>query len=227
MHERWAGNIGDFGKLALLRQLMEGRRLGVCWYLTDGQSDHGYERRYFDYFNRPEDFRHLAPEIFDALKEIVNDSRTEKSRISALETSGLLADALFYNKKVPKRLSSREMWAKELIESINKADLVFLDPDNGIQGNRLTPKHVALGEISALRRPDRALVIVQRQSGRQAEPKFLAEKLQSLGCRRIELIRFRLVTSRFFVVADHDGAMSERIALFARKWGKWIKTYWF
>jgi hypothetical protein len=144
-----------------------------------------------------------------------------------LETSGLLEGALFHSKKVPKRLSLREIWAKELIESIDKADLVFLDPDNGIQGKRLTPKHVALDEISALRREGRALVIVQRQSGRHAEPRFLAEKLQSLGCRRIELIRFRLVSSRFFVVADHDGVISERIQLFSRKWGNWIQTYWF
>jgi hypothetical protein len=227
MQEQWTGNIGDFGKLALLRQLMEGRRLAICWYLTGGQADHGYERRYFEYLNRPGEFRHLAPEIFDALKEIASDTRTEVNRIAALESSGLLNGTLFHGKKVPKRSSLREIWARDLIESIDDADLVFLDPDNGIQGKRITPKHVALAEIAALRRQDRTLVIVQRQSGRQAELKFLAEQLQSLGCSRIELIRFRLVSSRFFVVCDHDSAISERIALFARKWGNWIKTYWF
>ena len=226
MQERWAGSVGDFGKLALLRQLMEGRRLAICWYLT-GQSNHEHERRYFDYLDRPGDFRHLAPEIFDVLKEITSDNRSETSRIAALENSGLLNGALFHSKKVPKRASLRQLWAKELIESTSEADLVFLDPDNGIQGRRITPKHVALAEIAALRRQGRALVIVQRQSGRQAEPKFIAEKLKSLGCRRIELIRFRLVSSRFFVVADHDVAISERIASFSRKWGNWIQTYWF
>ena len=227
MQERWAGSVGDFGKLALLRQLMEGRRLAICWYLTGQSSDHGHETRYFDYLNRPGDFRHLAPEIFDMLKEITSDNRSEISRIGALENSGLLNGALFHRKRVPQRASLREIWAKELIESVSEADLVFLDPDNGIQGRRITPKHVALAEIAALRRQGRALVIVQRQSGRQAEPKYLAEKLKLLGCHRIELIRFRLISSRFFVVADHDAAISERIASFSRKWGSWIQTYWF
>lgn len=226
MQERWAGNVGDFGKLALLRQLMEGRQLAICWYLTCGQSEHGHERRYFDYLNRPGDFRHLAPEVFDVLKDITSGNQAGISRIGALENSGLLLNgALFHSKKVPKRAPLRQIWARELIESINQADLVFLDPDNGIQGRRITPKHVALAEIAALRRQGRALVIVQRQSGRH--PKFVAEKLKSLGCRRIELIRFRLVSSRFFVVADHDVAISQRIASFSRKWGNWIQTYLF
>jgi hypothetical protein len=177
--------------------------------------------------NRPGDFRHLAPEIFDVLKEIASDDQPKISRIHALENSGLLNGALFHSKEVPNRASLRQIWAKEMIEATNEADLLFLDPDNGIQGRRITPKHVALAEIAALRRQGRALVMVQRQSGRQAEPKYLAEKLQSLGCRRIELIRFRLVSSRFFVVADHDVAISQRIAAFSRKWGNWIQTYWF
>src|SRR5271166_3720994 len=52
MQDRWAGNIGDFGKLALLRQLMDGRGLAVCWYLTCDQ-DEPYHGKYFDYLNRP------------------------------------------------------------------------------------------------------------------------------------------------------------------------------
>jgi hypothetical protein len=226
MQDRWAGGIGDFGKLALLRQLMEGRRLAICWYLTSADKREEYQRRHFEYLNRPAQFRHLAPEIFDALKEIAGNGRGDERRIEALQGSGLLNGALFHNKEVPKRASQRGTWAKELMASIGDADLVFLDPDNGLQGRRVTPKHVALTELAALRRKDRALVFVQRHSGRQAEVNYVVQQLQSLGCYRIELIRFRLVSSRFIVVADHDNGMSERIALFARKWGDWVQTYW-
>jgi hypothetical protein len=34
---------------------------------------------------------------------------------------------------------------------VRDANLVFLDPDNGVQGKRLTSRHVALAEIAALR----------------------------------------------------------------------------
>src|SRR6266700_1906214 len=100
MQDQWAGNIGDFGKLALLRQLMDGRRLAVCWYLTGGQ-DEPYHGKYFDYLKRPSEFRHLAPEIFDTLKEIADDSRQDVNPIGALETSGLLDRALYHRRKVP------------------------------------------------------------------------------------------------------------------------------
>jgi len=227
MRDRWVGNIGDFGKLALLRHLTADRRLAVCWYITGRTGEDTNSERYFDYLQRPEEFRHLAPEVFDALSAIEGDRRNRYPRLTALEASGLLGDALFHSRSVPRRASLREIWAKELVESVDQADLVFLDPDNGLQGKRLTPKHVALYEVAALRRPDRALMIVQRQSGRRFEARYLAECLQSLGCRPIELIRFRLVSSRFYVIADHDETMSERIAGFARKWGNWVKTYGF
>ena len=104
-------------------------------------------------------------------------------------------------------------------------NLVFLDPDCGIQGKRLTTGHVALAEIAALRSPDRALIIGHQQSGRRSEVKFLADQMRSLGCDPVEIVRLRLVTSRFYVIADHDSAMTELIATFVRRWGDRIKAY--
>ena len=225
MQGRYVGNIGDFGKLALLRCLMEGQRLAVCWYLTNSENDGGHYGRSFDYLKRPDEFRHLAPEIFDALAKIVEGSPAGTRGVTALEASGLLADALFHRAEVPRSSALRRTWSGQLVQAVGEADLVFLDPDNGIQGTRLSPKHVALSEIAALRRQDRTLMFAQRHTGRRSEIGFLADQLWSIGCKRIELVRFRLVTSRFCVVTDHDDAKAERIAEFARKWGRWVTMY--
>ncbi len=112
-----------------------------------------------------------------------------------------------------------------LLNSVRDANLVFLDPDSGIQGKRLTTSHVALAEIAALRLPDRALIIGHQQSGRRSEVKFLADQMRSLGCDPVEIVRLRLVTSHFYIIADHDAAMTELIAAFARKWGDRIRSY--
>lgn len=225
MQNRWVGSIGDFGKLALLRCLVNGRRLAVCWYVTSRDGEFGAQDGYFDYLQRFDEFRNLAPDIFDSLKMIVHGTQPERRCITALETSGLLDGAIFHRKQVPDRAASREHWSSELVQSIDEADFVFLDPDNGIQGKRLTPKHVSLSEIAALRREDRALMIGQRHSGRRSEARVLAERMRSLGCHRIELIRFRVISPRFYVIADHDDEISERLALFSRKWGDWVRTY--
>jgi hypothetical protein len=226
MQKQNVGTVGDLGKLALLRQLMEGRQLAVCWYLTGYDSCDTLPRRYFTYLDRPEDFRHLAPEVFDALKDVVGDPSVQ-CPIGALRTTGILGNALFHGKPVPQRARLRHNWAHELVQSVSTADLVFLDPNNGIQGTRLTPNHVALAELAALRRRDRVLVIAQRQSGRRSDARFLRDRLLSLHCERIELIRLRLGVSRFYVVADHDEEMSNRIADFAKKWGSLVKIYRF
>jgi hypothetical protein len=225
MQNRWVGSIGDFGKLALLRVLMNGRRLAVCWYVTRRNGEDAAQTSHFDYLQRLDEFRSLAPDTFDTLKTIVTGTRPELRCIAAVESSGLLNGAIFHRKEVPDRASSRQHWSMELVETIDDADFVFLDPDNGIQGKRLTPKHVSFAEIAALRRPDRALMIGQRHSGRRSEARILAERMRSLGCRRVELIRFRVSSPRFYVIADHDDAISERLALFSRKWGDWVRTY--
>jgi hypothetical protein len=219
------GGIGDFGKFALLRHLMKDRRLAVCWYLT-GESDGTKDRdRHFGYLKRPDDFRHFAPDVFDHLAEFDGGSRALIDPLTDLHMSRILGTAVFVRQQVPRQTSSRRQWLDVLVESVRGTDLVFLDPDSGIQGKRLTASHVALAEIAALRLPDRALIVGHQQSGRRSEVKFLADQMRSLGCDPVEIIRLRLVTSRFYIVADHDAAMSESIATFARKWGDRIRSY--
>jgi hypothetical protein len=225
MQVQYIGGIGDFAKLALLRHLMDDRHLAVCWYLTrtsGGAVDH---EKHFAYLKRPDDFRHLAPEVFDRCREIASATSEVPDPITAVQTSGLLAEAFFHRREVPTQVSLRRLWSDELVSSVIGADLVLLDPDNGVEGSRLTPKHVAVREIAALRQTDRALVICHRQSGRRAEAKFLFDRMRSLGCDRVELIRFKLVSSRFYVICDHDAAMSDRLGSFVRKWGSWVKSY--
>jgi hypothetical protein len=219
------GGIGDFGKFALLRHLMKDRRLAVCWYLT-GASDGTKDRdRHFDYLKRPDEFRHFAPEVFDHLVEFDGGSSALIDPLTDLHMSRILGNAVFLRQEVPQRASLRRQWLDALVDSVRGTNLVFLDPDSGIQGKRLTASHVALAEIAALRMPDRTLIIGHQQSGRRSEVKFLADQMRSVGCDPVEIIRLRLVTSRFYVVADHDPAMTELIATFVKKWGDRIRSY--
>jgi hypothetical protein len=225
MQERRFGSIGDFAKLAFLRHLQVGRHLAVCWYLNGQGAHRPLPEKHFAYLKRPGEFRNLAPEVFDTLKSVSERSTLGSGYITALEASGILSDAVFHHEQVPRRAALRKSWTTSLVDSVSKANLIFLDPDNGIQGRRLTPKHVALAEIVALRRQDRALVTIQHQSGQKLEVRSIAERLKSIGCQRLEIVRFRLVSSRFYVIVDYDSALEARISSFAKKWGNWVKIY--
>jgi len=219
------GGVSDFGKFALLRHLTKDRRVAVCWYLTGNNGQTKDRDRHFDYLKRPHDFRHFAPEVFDQLVEFDGGSRALIDPLTELHMSRILENAVFLRQQVPRQASLRQQWLHALVESVRGANLVFLDPDAGIQGKRLTPGHVALEEIAALRLPDRALIIGHQQSGRRSEVKFIADQMRSVGCDPVEIIRLRLVTSRFYVIADHDAAITELIATFVRKWGDRARSY--
>jgi hypothetical protein len=225
MQLRYIGGIGDFVKFALLRHLMRDRRLAVCWYLTGENEETQNRERHLNYLKRPDDFRHFAPEVFDRLVEFDGGSGAVADPLTELQMSRILENAVFFRKQVPKQASLRRLWIDELVASMRGANLVFLAPDNGIQGKRLTNRHVALAEIAAMRLPDRALIISHQHGGRKSQVRFLADRMRSLGCDPVEIIRLRLVKPCFYVVADHDSAMTELIAMFVRKWGKWIKYY--
>jgi hypothetical protein len=227
MQSRQIGGIGDFGKFALLRHLMQGRRLAVCFCLSGANGEGTDKTRHFDYLSQPDKFRHLAPELFDQLAEFAISRTSSPDPLFALRTSGILRDALFVRHRVPRQASLRPAWAELLVNSVGDADLVYLDPESGIQGNRLTNRHVALDEIAALRAKDRVLIVGHHQSGRKAEVKYLADRMKSLGCELVEIVRLRLVASHLFDIQDQDETMSEATAIFARRWGDWVRSYRF
>jgi hypothetical protein len=229
MQIRHIGGAGDFGKFALLRHVMEGRRLAFCWYVAGVNDCRKDDEKHFDYLRRPDVFRHLGPEVFDNLREYVDNRRANPAAdpLTALQMSRVLESTLFFQQQVPKKVSLRPSWANALVDAVRGADLIFLDPDSGIQGRRLTDRHVALAEIAALRLKGRVLIIGHHQSGRKAEVKYLADRMRSLGCDLVEIIRLRLVTSCLYVILDQDTVMSELTAAFVRKWGNRAKLFSF
>ena len=146
--------------------------------------------------------------------------------ITAMEASGLLNGAVFHHEQVPRRAALRKHWMASLVDSVSEADLIFFDPDNGIQGSPADPQ---------ARRPSRdcraeatrpGACYRSAPIGTKLEVRSIAERLRSIGCERLEIVRFRLVSSQFYVIVDYDSALDARISSFAKKWGNWVKIYY-
>lgn len=76
MQNRYTGDIGDFGKLGLLRQISEAEfSIGVNWYLTPDESHNG-DGRHIGYL-RNEAFRACDEQLWKALGDIVDSGRRE------------------------------------------------------------------------------------------------------------------------------------------------------
>lgn len=226
VQDRYAGDIGDFGKFALLRALAPERRLGICWCRTDGSGESTNDGRHLAYLLRPERFRTLDPETFDALARFVEQVGTGRCRraVSSLEALNLLPpDTVFHRTLCPGRGSDRHRWAAEMVTAVAAADFVFLDPDNGLEGATLSPKSTALAELAALRKPGRAVLLYHHQTrhpgGAASEARHIASRLADAGFRSVDAVRMRPYSSRFYFLMDAEPTLRGRLREFANRWG--------
>lgn len=131
MKDQYFGDVNDFRKYGLLRVLAgpDRLRLGVCWMLTapDGRSD----GEFLAYLDQPKNYRHRDPVLFDWLRQVVG---AEKDRRTArIEASTILGSALFQPRLLADALREREAYFAECAEKFAGCDLVFFDPDTGLE----------------------------------------------------------------------------------------------
>ena len=134
MKNQYVGDIGDYGKYSLLRAFRDaGIGLGVNWYLTaDDDSNDGKFRDYL----KDDKYREYDPVVFEALKKIVESGNRT---VEAIQNSDILTGAGFYSEYLSgegspkKRIEKRDRWFRDSISALIGPELVFLDPDNGLQ----------------------------------------------------------------------------------------------
>ena len=139
-----------------------GRRLGVAWYLcVDSEAVQKGDGRHTAYLQRPDEWRHIDGDLFDTLKNLIDEKRRS---VSAIEKSGILGSADFAGEPVDvtqvavrERESWRRAWFERVRNALSACDLVFADPDNGLYPDeRFNParkenaKRIALYEALAL-----------------------------------------------------------------------------
>lgn len=133
MKNQYVGDVGDFGKYSMLRAFSEaGIKIGVNWYLTE--NDGSNDGRFTSYLEN-EGMRQRCPEVFDALKGIAFNP--EKS-VNDVQNIGIIPGAIYYNDPLkiegtpPEREYKRNTWFFKSMDELRDADLIFMDPDNGL-----------------------------------------------------------------------------------------------
>lgn len=132
MQDRYAGDVGDFGKLGMLRQIaLTGLKIGVNWYRTYKPEEHGKnDGRHTGYLN-DKAFELCDEELLNALRKIVEGERS----IAALEAASLIPNAVYYSavlKPGNDRDFNRSIWLANSMKVFEGADIIFCDPDNGL-----------------------------------------------------------------------------------------------
>lgn len=141
MQNRYVGDVGDFAKYSLLRSVSakRGLTLGIVWCLFNDESHNG-DGRHTRYL-RTGELRALDSELHDCLAKIVHSGKRSVQDICAanLFPSSTVTFSDLINAPDHSRLSResrlirRSSWLAKAMAVTASCDLVFFDPDNGLE----------------------------------------------------------------------------------------------
>lgn len=231
MQNRYVGDIGDFEKMAILRALCGNKRLGVAWWLYPDE-DHNADGRHIGYLQQRERWRLYDADLFDRLCMIVDAGGR---RVSELEAANLLPNAIYWNAEVPttgltvERRMSRQSWFEAGRAMLTSCDVVFADPDNGLEtknfdpGARKAGKSISIAELKALDAPGRALIVYHHQTrmagGHHFELEHWGGRLREAGFNRVDALRASPFSARAFFLLNADDEMRDRAMHLSTSWG--------
>lgn len=225
MQNRYAGDVGDFVKLGLLRALSPGLKLGVAWYLYPDEA-HNDDGKHFAYLRRPDVWRSVDPELFDRLREVVGGQRS----VAALERSGIL-NADFANELMSmatehhsRRSQARCTWFANTLDALAGCDLVFADPDNGLtddsptrRTSRKFGKQLPLHECLALAAGRSAIIYHHNTRFAGGHDMEVDHWRKQLG-RGTIAVRANAYSCRTFFIVNPTAVLMRRAEFFCDKW---------
>ncbi len=256
MQDRYTGDVGDYGKYGLLRALYSDAdkaalRLGVVWYLVPGES-HNDDGKHVAYLNDHR-FRECDPDLHDSMRGLLSDSSGQvaaaRRKVSVIESGSILpAGTVYYGtplsyakQMTPKdRLGARAQWFAEALSAVASADLVFLDPDHGIEcksvgRTRLKgPKYVFWDDITAFASRGQSVVVYHHLSRCEPHVEQVRRKLTEFEEKlpkgfHIDCLVFKKGTCRAFFVASvekHRKAVESRLERFlATPWSQHFVSF--
>ncbi|KWV57994.1 hypothetical protein AS026_30605 [Rhizobium altiplani] len=221
MRDQYAGDVSDLLKFGFLRALAgTDRTLGVAWYYAPGD-DGRPDGRHVEWRDEAA-WRHVDASLHAGLSTIPSRS------IAALEQAAIWPNgALFHREPMPSR-AERGTWGARKRKALEGADIVFLDPDNGVGAE--SSKHATFSEIRLLRRPGRAVVFITFPSkGKKHDEQLnqLHERLRTeTDAREIATLRtnvsvprgdgspYLVQRQRWFTVVDYSTELIARAEAF-------------
>lgn len=234
MQDRYAGDIGDYGKIALLKALQkQGLFIGVNWYkalvLENEIKDNGSYKQKDGKYLIPEYLCQCDPELADTLLKI---SCSDDRSIELLEQSDLISGAIYYSEIIT--VANRSEWHCNALKKLKKADIVFVDPDNGMlvksigKGSVRSVKYTFYEEVRDYINQGQSVLIYNHRSRKPEENYFreICEKLEChTGIRRGDILTITFpkfsVRDYFAVPVSSEHSAKIRKAFSAMEQGLW------
>ena len=183
MKNQYFGDIHDYRKYGLLRAILCATELslGVCWLLTDNDGTGDGKNR--KYLQTPKYWSRFDSELYESLSQLGNSDIPRA--VKNAKSCNLLPRASYYSETVPGNREQRPSYLNKALKQLRGTDLLFFDPDNGIEvpsvkyGTKKSPKYVYWREIEEAYRRKHSVIIYQHFP-RKPRDEFIATKIDEL-----------------------------------------------
>ena len=210
MQDGYVGDVGDYGKYGLLRTVCaQGLSLSVNWYrVVSKQKGRHDDGKYIQYLSDPPKYRFYDPSLFDALQHIA--WKEQDRRLERIEQAQLFP-AQFYSEPLKKK--DRFGWHQEALHQTFGTDVVFLDPDNGLEtqkmfcSNGASEKHVKWTELRDYYVRGQSVILYQHRPQMTKKEECVESVLhfqrEVLCADGVMLLEFPKYTNRFYFIFYH------------------------
>jgi hypothetical protein len=227
---QYVGDINDFRKYGLLRTLSsEGAiRTGVCWMLTP--DDARNDGKFISYLGTPQTWRAYDPVLFDRLSACV--SEPEGRNLGCIEKAGILPNALFHSDVLRDGVSERRRYFAEVHARFADQDLVFFDPDNGLEiksspiGRKNSRKFLYWSELVDTYAAGHSVLVYQHFIREQRDrfiTRIASEILQRTGAPALLAFRTPHVVFLLAMQSKHREHFNRQAAQVAQVWCEQIQ----
>lgn len=131
MKNQYFADVNDFRKYGLLRSLVDSSEMkaAICWMLTE--NDTRTDGKFIDYLNHPEKWRRYDPDLFDMLASCITNQSNRS--VKWAKENQLIPSAVYFAESLCNEQEKRQRYFAEFDTIAADSDLVFFDPDNGIE----------------------------------------------------------------------------------------------
>lgn len=236
MKNQYAGDVGDYTKLGILRGLENaGFSIGLNWYLTPNEPGHsktftdGKHTKFLECDCDTPDI-----DLYCALQKIgLSNNRT----VARLERAKLFENTLFWNKILEGK--SRDKWHLEAFKKLGKQDVIFLDPDNGLEVKSTNPYSKNGNKYTTYKEAadyyvQGATVIIYNHRDRKPENEYLKrfyrfkdiEETKNAKMFYLRASRYSVRDYLFLAQERHFSGLEKAIDNFlATEWCRYLKKY--
>jgi hypothetical protein len=225
LKDQYFGDINDYRKYGLIRALQAetGLRVLVTWMLTPNDSRRDGKLR--TYLDQPDHWQPFDPELHKGLQALLQTNSAP--RVALIEQSQLLNGVQYFSEIVPDHGDLRRTWAAKLVEVASQSELVFLDPNNGLEvpsrpyGKKFSSKYVFWHEVDQIWRGGASILIYQhyrREKRSTFIPRMVNELRRKTGACLVEAFRTPHVLFLLAGQPKHSRVLGLAIGRVAEHW---------